>query len=383
MRRKRFQRGSLQSRKHGRHRVWVAFWREDGIRRCKMLGRQSQMSRAEAEGVLTAVLQAVNNGAARAARPVYTFEQFVSDVYLPFCRRSWKESTAGTSEQIIKSHLTPEFGKSLLHLIGREKLQDFLDRKAEELSGSVVAHLRWFLNAVFKLAMSDGLMLNNPAAELRIPRKCQPGRAMRSLTEEEVNVYLEALDLREKLIARFAIFEGMRPGEILALRWKSIEGFAICVQERVYKRKLNTPKNGKKREGAISDGTHTLLNEWADRAEDPSAEGFVFPSERVSTPLSLDNVWRRSIQPKLEKFGLGWASFQVLRKTNATLSKKAGVDPKVASDQRGHGIGVSLDVYTSSGLEQKRAALKKLEAAVLRESQPEKSGSVSEPGLTA
>jgi hypothetical protein len=58
-------------------------------------------------------------------------------------------------------------------------------------------------------------------------------------------------------------------------------------------------------------------------------------------------------------------------KTNASLSKKAGVDPKVASDQRGHGIGVSLDVYTSSDLEQKRAALSKLEAAVLRKPQPE------------
>jgi integrase len=383
MRRKRFQRGSLQSRKHGRHRVWVAFWREDGIRRCKMLGRQSQMSRAEAEAVLTSVLQAVNNGAANAARPVYTFQQFVRDVYLPFCRRSWKESTAGTSEQIIKSHLIPEFGKSLLHSIGREALQDFLDQKAEELSGSVVAHLRWFLNAVFKLAMSDGLMLNNPAAELRIPRKCQPGRAMRPLTEEEVNIYLEALGLREKLIARLAIFEGMRPGEILALRWKSIGGTAICVEERVYKRKLNTPKNGKKREGAISDGTLTLFREWADLAEDPTAEGFIFPSERISTPLSLDNVWRRSIQPKLEMLGLGWASFQVLRKTNASLSKKAGVDPKVASDQRGHGIGVSLDVYTSSDLEQKRDALSKLEAVVLRKPQPESQVPVGEPGLTA
>jgi integrase len=284
-----------------------------------MLGRQSQMSRAEAEAVLTSVLQTVNNGAANAARPVYTFQQFVRDVYLPFCRRSWKESTAGTSEQIIKSHLIPEFGKSLLHSISREALQDFLDQKAEELSGSVVAHLRWFLNAVFKLAMSDGLMLNNPAAELRIPGKCQPGRAMRPLTEEEVNIYLEALGLREKLIARFAIFEGMRPGEILALRWKSIEGTAICVEERVYKRKLNTPKNGKKREGAISDGTLTLLRDWADLAEDPTAEGLIFPSERISTPISLDNVWRRSIRPKLETLGLGWASFQVLRKTNASL----------------------------------------------------------------
>ena len=64
--------------------------------------------------------------------------------------------------------------------------------------------------------------------------------------------------------------------------------------------------------------------------------------------------------------GLGWATFQVLRKTNASLSKKAGVDPRVASDQGGHGLGVSMEVYTSSDLEQKRAALKALEAAVLR-----------------
>ena len=44
-------------------------------------------------------------------KPAYTFKLFINEVYLPFCRRSWKESTAGTSEQIVKSHLIPEFGK--------------------------------------------------------------------------------------------------------------------------------------------------------------------------------------------------------------------------------------------------------------------------------
>jgi len=75
--------------------------------------------------------------------------------------------------------------------------------------------------------------------------------------------------------------------------------------------------------------------------------------------------------PKLEKVGLGWATFQMLRKTNASLSKKVGVDPKMASDQRGHGLGVSMEIYTSSDMEQKRAAVKQLEAAVLRKPQPE------------
>jgi integrase len=187
-----------------------------------------------------------------------------------------------------------------------------------------------------------------------------------------VNKYLNTFGLREKLIARLAIFEGMRPGEIFALRWKSVAGQVLRVEQRVYKRILNTPKNGKTREGAISDGTGELLQQWSHLVPNTEAEAFVFSSEAGTTPLSPDNLWRRSMKPKLMKIGLGWATFQILRKTNASLSMKAGVDPKVASDQRGHGIGVSLDVYTSSDMEQKKEALQKLEAAMLRKSETQK-----------
>src|SRR3974377_2015021 len=128
------------------------------------------------------------------------------------------------------------------------------------------------MHANFKLALSDGCIASNPAAELIVPKHCKAGRDMRPLTEEEVNTYLEAFGLREKLIARLAIFEGMRPGEILALRWKSVDGESIRVEERVYKRKFNTPKNGKTREGAISDGTLELLKQWAELAQDPSPD---------------------------------------------------------------------------------------------------------------
>jgi integrase len=366
LRRKRFQRGSLQVRKHGPHRVWVACYREGGHPRSKVLGRYSQMGKGEAEATLSAILQPINSGAARGPRTLYTFEQFIDSIYLPFCRRTWKESTAGTSEQIVKTHLNPAFGKRLLQAICREELQDLLDQKALERGSSLVKHLRWFLNAIFKLAFSDGLVPNNPAAELRIPRTCQPGRTMRPLTEEEVLRYLNVFDAREKLISRMAIYEGMRPGEILALRWKTVRDRAVLVAERVYKRAFDTPKNGKSRDVALTDETWELLKEWRGLAEDPGPEGFVFPSEALTTPLSADNLWRRSMQPKLERIGLEWATFQVLRKTNASLSRKYGVDPKVASDQRGHGIGVSMDVYTSSDMEQKRAAVNKLEAAVLR-----------------
>jgi integrase len=182
------------------------------------------------------------------------------------------------------------------------------------------------------------------------------------LDEHQVHTYLKVLDLRERLIARLAIFEGMRPGEILALRWPNIQGDRLFVEQRVYRRKFDSPKNGKTRDGAISPGTLGLLEKW--RHLSAEGGGFLFPSENAAMPISLDNLWRRSMKPKLEVVGLEWATFQVLRKTNAALSKKHGVDPKVAADQRGHGIGVSMQIYTSSDIGQKREAVRKLDEAI-------------------
>ncbi|HEX8871435.1 MAG TPA: hypothetical protein VF758_01640, partial [Candidatus Acidoferrum sp.] len=50
--------------------------------------------------------------------------------------------------------------------------------------------------------------------------------------------------------------------------------------------------------------------------------------------------------------------------THASLGHDADVDPKVSADQRGHGIGVALDVYTKSSMKERAAAAKQLEDAV-------------------
>jgi integrase len=241
-------------------------------------------------------------------------------------------------------------------------MQDLLEAKAPVLCRNVVGHLRWYLNAIFKLALADGVVDHNPAAELRVPKQCKPGRFMRSLTEDEVIQYLGALDLQEHLMARLAVYEGLRPGEILALRWGSFEEEgAINIQQRVYGGRFDTPKNGKTREAGMSPGTIELLSKWRTIARSTSPEAFVFPSENPASPLDMGNLWPRAFRPRLENIGLEWATFQMLRKTHATLSKKAGVDAKVSADQRGHGLGVSMEVYTMSDRQQKRQAAKKLE----------------------
>ncbi|MGH9618199.1 MAG: tyrosine-type recombinase/integrase, partial [Bryobacteraceae bacterium] len=283
-------------------------------------------------------------------------------------RRKWKESTRVTTEPRMRHHILPSLGGCLLQQITREQMQAFLDQKALAASRSTVDHLRWDLNSIFKMAASDGIVPFNPAASL-FTSACTPEREKRVLTPAQVRQALAVFDGRERLIFRLAIFEGLRPGEILALRLGCVFDDHLAVERRVYKGKLDTPKGRKgrrtARKVALSTGTAMEISLWRSTLLNAAPDAYLFPSER-NTPLSRDNLWRRQMRPKLETVGLEWATFQVLRRTNASLSRKAKIDDKVSADQRGHGLGVSMEVYSHSDLEQKSEAVKRLESEVIQ-----------------
>jgi integrase len=368
MRRKRFQKGSVKARKHGRHRVWVAQWWQEGGRRSKVLGRCSKITKAQAEILLSSIVTPVNNGTGRQTSQVALFGAYIRDVYLPLCRRKWKESTRMTTEPVIDNHIRPAFENELMSTITREDLQQFLDEKGQELSRSVVEHLRWHLNGIFKTALSEGVVNANPATALFVP-DCKPSSDKRTMTVEQIRLALSVLELRERLIFKMAVFLGLRPGEILALRVGKISENALLIDQRAYRGNLDTPKGRKgkvtKRTIALTSGIARDLQKMISLVPGQSPDEFVFQSER-GTHLWRDNVWRRQMQPRLATVGLEWASFQVLRRTNASLSRKLKIDDKVSADQRGHGLGVSLEVYSRSDLEEMLEAVTKLESEVIR-----------------
>lgn len=166
-----------------------------------------------------------------------------------------------------------------------------------------------------------------------------------------------------------AVFGGMRPGEILAIKFGNLRDHSVLIDKRVYKGDIDTPKGrkGKRtaRTVALSPGTMQDLAVWREMLPKQRADGFLFPTER-NTPLSRDNAGNRQKGPKLEKVGLRWATFQVLRRTNAQRARKADIDDKVAANQRGHGLGFSLEVYSQCDLEQKIEAVKRLESEVIQ-----------------
>ena len=97
MRRKRYQKGSLRLRKHGRQKVWVAQWCDWRREPDQGLGPYSEITKGQAEVLLNS-LQPLNVAAGHRQTPVFSFGQFVEKIFLPVYRQKWKESTRMTSE---------------------------------------------------------------------------------------------------------------------------------------------------------------------------------------------------------------------------------------------------------------------------------------------
>jgi integrase len=258
-------------------------------------------------------------------------------------------------------------GSNALKDFSLTKLQEFLDRKAEEgLSFSVVDHLRWDLTSIYEMAVAEQVIDANPATRLYTPKNARKG-VTRAMSAKEVRAALDAVDLREKVLLQMAIFAGFRPGEMLALQRQHVleDSTVVMVKQRVYRGDIDVPKtNGSVRKVAIPPATSELLRTWMESVVGPEPEAFVFAGER-GKPVWRDTLLYDYIRPRLKEVGLEWVNFQVMRSTHASLGHRLKLDPKVTADQRGHGVGVSIEEYTKTSVEDRAVAAKKLEESVL------------------
>jgi hypothetical protein len=72
------------------------------------------------------------------------------------------------------------------------------------------------------------------------------------------------------------------------------------------------------------------------------------------------------MEPRLRTVGLQWATFQVMRRTFATLSKQAGVDAHTRSAEMGNTVDVNENEYAVSSFQDRLKAVRHLESTVLQ-----------------
>jgi integrase len=336
-------------------------WREGGHRRTKTLGQKSEMTKAEARAVLEAIVAPLNAKQDPQAGKM-PLGVFVRDVYYPFCRRKWKRSTRITTEDRIDNHIVSAFEDSELRTMGRDALQDLLDHKvADGFSASMVTHLRFDLRQIFRFAEAEGFIERSPAELLFTPRNAKRAEK-RVATAEEIGRAFAAVDLRDRLILKLAGIAGMRPGEVLGLKWANMEPPYARIRQRVYRGEIDSPKSPKSiRKAALGEGLLAEISQWRAFCVDTTPDAWVFPSETGKTPLRQNSVWRR-VGPKLEVAGIGWINFQILRRSCSSLMSDQGVDGKVVADQLGHTLDVNLNVYTRVAPERQAEAVNKIDS---------------------
>jgi integrase len=336
-------------------------WWVDGVRKSRVLGFVKDMTKSKARELVARIV--AEEHAKRDVNKAWNFREFVEQVYFPYYSRKWKRSTRGNNMNRVSIHLVNEFRDRELSSFSRDELQDLLDRKAAALSFSTVDHLRWDLKQIFDIAVADGHLKRNPAGLIFTPNgAARPIR--KTMTVEEVQMCFRVLGQRERLIVKLAVLAGMRPGEIFALTWGEMTSTYVNIRQRVYKGFIDSPKTEHSlRKAALSEGLLREIEAWREMALVKSETAWVFPSERM-TPLAKENVWRRSIQPKLAKVGLGWVNFQVMRRTHATLMNSLGVEGKLVADQLGHSLDVNQNVYTQSPVANRQVAVNQLERSL-------------------
>ena len=166
-------------------------------------------------------------------------------------------------------------------------------------------HAVWLdAKAVFEHAKS-----NRTVPEARRAGRKRAGSFLRS-----VRRLFSVLGLRERVIAGLAVLAGMRPGEIFALTLSRAQSEFANIQQRVYRGEIDTPKTFKSRRlAALGEGLLDWIRQWMEILPDSGPDGWLFPSERGTTPVAKDNVWREALPPEVERGRIGMGQLPIVK----------------------------------------------------------------------
>jgi integrase len=214
------------------------------------------------------------------------------------------------------------------------------------------------LHTALRQAVRWRLIPYNPAADVKPPKVEK--RKVDTYSYTELADALEAL--RGSWIhvpAVLAGLNGMREGEIAALRWRavSLDRGQLAVVETAEETKAGVrykePKSGQFRTIALSASMVSELR--AHRARQAEAllrigrrltdDDFVVAQADAAPykPSSICKEWR----VRIIKTGLRRVKFHNLRHSHATHMLESNVHPKIASERLGHSrVGITLDLYS-------------------------------------
>lgn len=300
-------------------------------------------------------------------------------------RKSLAEATVDGERRRIPLYLIPHLGDVPIDEISPTRINDVRVRLEESggkggkpLGQKTIKQIRTDLQNIFKYLVAKGLADANPVKEsepVTIRRDADPNHYAKTgrvkfLSKDEAELLVQhMIEVDHDLLnfVRFNLIMGLRPQEIVPLRWSRIDFGKKTVDVREFAKF----KNGKVQSigpvGKTVNSPRTLRfgpvledilkDQWSRRHR---SSDLVFPS-RAGTYHELTNL-RNRLGRACEKANISAIHTYGLRHSAASYMLQNQIPPKIAAERMGHSSTKEFfDTYSHVTIDQHDQAVDKLE----------------------
>src|ERR1700730_1356983 len=361
------------------------------VRVALILGPRSQMKRSEALESLEREITKQNGQTGGADRLMndgaVTFGWFVRNRFLPLKEAHWKEETSKVKNLLIQKDLIDPFDKIPLENFDKFTLQLHLNKLAQTRSRDRVLQMRAYLRDIFVEAVDQDFLSKDPARKVRVPTQLRETDKT-TLSWEQLRKALSRLDLRDRVLLELDMTNALRPSELFALRWKcfNLAESTMSVSETAYMGKIRPWGKTRKSLGFVHIPKNLAadLLRWKRQCPDPTPKAFIFP-DKDGDFIDTGNYRKRVLHKLAAELELPKFTFQVIRRTIATLAQKKGTVKDVQGVLRHSRAATTTDVYMQEIPKSVRATVDSINKELRKRSTPvrKRKASVVNEGLTA
>ena len=242
-------------------------------------------------------------------------------------------STYGDYASIMKVYALPHFGKIPLCKVTHRDVEDFLDG-LRSLSAKRKNNIMVPVKCLFNDAKRRGDIQSNPTELIRRFKEEKP--KIDPLSFPEMKAFLANVDPHYIPYFSTAFLTGMRPNEMLALKWLHVDFDMRCVTIREGRVQgiEGPPKTlSSYRDIDMLDPLFTILRQH--RLTTPQDATHVFTGKKGG-PLDVNNLRNKVWYPALKKGNLRKRTMYQTRHTFASLMLSHGEDPLWIAQMLGH-----------------------------------------------
>jgi len=297
------------------------------------------------------------------------------DIWLKeYKQNSVKASTYETYKRIFKGLVAPVLGNKKLKDIRPEMVQKLINDLYKKGYSKTRVNIPYILLlGMYKQAIKNGLVKNNPAEHINFP-KYKTRIERRVLDLEEQKIFMQyAKESRYYDFYAIALNTGMRCNEIIALQWTdinfkgkiiSVSGTLVYVRS-VRKRFKDTPKTSSSyRDIPIHEQTENLLKLIRkNQMECKLMMGDKWQQDKGLDNLIFTNEFGKAVWDTCIRNDINRISKQSFRHTFATRGLENGIKPKVMQTILGHStLAMTMDLYSHVLPDEKTKEMEKMPA---------------------